>query len=97
MTKMKQWLLSKDVTESTYHSLADSGFHEAKFFVMLQPEDIVKVGIKPLAQEVLVRNLVLRFQSGARGGAEAANVGLNVGGKKPSIIRCVSFFFSFFF
>ncbi|XP_064624513.1 hemicentin-1-like [Lineus longissimus] len=58
----KQWLLSKDVTESTYKCLAKNGFKKANLFAMLQPGHIEKLRIKPLAQEVLVQKLVKGFQ-----------------------------------
>ncbi|XP_064624511.1 synaptogenesis protein syg-2-like isoform X2 [Lineus longissimus] len=58
----KQWLLSKDVTQSTYKCLAKNGFKKANVFAMLQPEHIEKLRIKPLAQEVIVQKLVKGFQ-----------------------------------
>ncbi|XP_064642981.1 titin-like [Lineus longissimus] len=54
----KQWLLSKYVTESTYECLAKNGFNDARFFLILQREDIEKMKIEPLAQEALIRKLV---------------------------------------
>ncbi|XP_064625277.1 basement membrane-specific heparan sulfate proteoglycan core protein-like [Lineus longissimus] len=65
----KQWLLSKRVTESTYKRLARNGFKEASLFAMLLPGHVEELRIKPLAQKILVQNLIKSFQQG--NGAES--------------------------
>ncbi|XP_064649228.1 uncharacterized protein LOC135501218 isoform X3 [Lineus longissimus] len=62
----KQWLLLKEVTGSTYQVLAKNGLNKAVIFALLEREDLKALPIEPLGQEILVRNLVESFQSGAK-------------------------------
>ncbi|XP_064642017.1 titin-like [Lineus longissimus] len=73
----KQWLLSKYVTESTYECLAKNGFNDARFFLILQREDIEKMKIEPLAQEALIRKLVKDINDIRQSTSESSE------GKKP--------------
>jgi hypothetical protein len=75
--------MSKRVTEPTYQILAKHGLHEAAVFVLLQRDDIKELGIEPLAQVILVQNLVRSGQptTQANGADGADNFGMNTRGK----------------
>ena len=61
ISEFKNWLLSLRVSEATYRTLMREGFHEPVMFPMLRPETVARLEIRPLAQEVLIQEIVGSF------------------------------------
>jgi hypothetical protein len=72
--QFKAWLLSRQITESTYKILVENGLHEPSVFACLKPEHLKQIQITPFGQELIIQKIVESFDSDGPS-ADAAQAG----------------------